>query len=244
MISFWTLLHSGRWHSIVPTITPEPACRCCRSSPARARPNARCFSIPWCCGPRAWRLGRWASRAGSTPPPALVLSALFTGTAMRVWRDESERSARLMFRFFAALFAADLQRAAGRPRLARRRRREPGDDGHGRRGADARTADPGAQPGALRGARGVGGVTLRYYPRADRRLGRAGLGRPGRSDAPIAAAPALRHHRADPGRGRRRDDRADFCVGAALSDSSAAPPGSAARRSERRQHPKRSRAHP
>ena len=78
--------------------------------------------------------------------------------------------------------------------------------------------DPRAQPGALRRARGVGGAALRHHPRADRRLGRAGLGRPGRSDAAIAAAPALRHHRADPGRGRRRDDRADLCLGAALSD--------------------------
>ena len=30
---------------------------------------------------------------------ALVLSMLFTGTAIRVWRDRSERSAKLMFGF-------------------------------------------------------------------------------------------------------------------------------------------------
>ena len=41
---------SGRWRSTAPAITPRPACRCCRSSPGRARPSGRCCSIRWCCG--------------------------------------------------------------------------------------------------------------------------------------------------------------------------------------------------
>ena len=32
----------GARRSIAPRITPKPACRCCRSSPARAKPSARC----------------------------------------------------------------------------------------------------------------------------------------------------------------------------------------------------------
>jgi protoheme IX farnesyltransferase len=43
-----------------------------------------------------WALGVAGAFYGAS---ALVLSTLFTGSAIRVWRDQGERSARLMFGF-------------------------------------------------------------------------------------------------------------------------------------------------
>jgi heme o synthase len=50
----------------------------------------------WPVAAAPWLLGIASAFYGI---PALFLSALFTGSAIRVWRDESERSARQMFAF-------------------------------------------------------------------------------------------------------------------------------------------------
>ena len=90
---------SGRCRSIAPAITPAPACRCCRSWRARARPSARCCSTRWCCGRSRWRRRCSASRAAFYGARALALSALFTASPSASGATTGERSARQMFAF-------------------------------------------------------------------------------------------------------------------------------------------------
>ena len=59
-----------------------------------------------------WLLG--CRRARSTRAGAVLLSAVFTGTAIRVWRDDERAQRAADVRFFAALSVPDLQPAAGR----------------------------------------------------------------------------------------------------------------------------------
>ncbi len=58
---------SGPSRCTGPATTPRPGCRCCRSSPGRAKPNAKCCSTPWCCGRSACCPGFSVARVCFTP---------------------------------------------------------------------------------------------------------------------------------------------------------------------------------
>ena len=68
----------------------------CRTARDQA-PDAALHSA--CCGRQRRRPGCSVWQAGSTRRARCVLSAVFTGSAIQVWRDEGERSARRMFAF-------------------------------------------------------------------------------------------------------------------------------------------------